>query len=777
MKKIGLLIFLIASFLVGSLSSTIAFAFEPFLVKHIRVEGIRRVSTAAVLNELPIQVGQTITESDAREAVVALFSTGFFKDVTLAQEGETLIVNVIERPTISKLTINGIKDKDKIQKLLREVGVAEGRFYDPALLASAIRALEKSYFSKGKYGVRIEHCVTEESPSLINISFDIYEGDVARIKQIKIVGNCVFPEKQLIKDFHSSKTNWLSWFSHDDQYAKEKLNADLETLRSYYLDRGYVFMQIESAQVSLTPDKKDIYITIQITEGEKFNFGNVGLEGDFVVPEEELLPLLDPMCSGTTFSRRKLLEVKQAIEDRLGCEGYSMAEVIPVTNINQALRQVDITFQIKPGRRIYVRRIEITGNATTQDEVLRREIHQLEGTWVSTPLIKKGRENILRKGFAKEVEIGTEAVPGTTDQIDVTYCVEEARMGQISAGIGYSPSERFMLNFAIKQENFLGTGKIVDFTVDKSQASTAVGFGYQDPYFTVDGIGFGFSGYYNKSQLSKTTNISDYVMDIYGAEARLVFPMSQYDAFDISLGYDNTQLQIGSGSPLEIIDFTNRYGKKFDEVTVGAGWRYNDLDKRIFPNKGMSHSVGVKFVLPGAVQQYYIAKYEFSWYYPLTCDEHWILNLNSTLGYANGYGKTPVLPFYRNFFAGGSRFVRGFVENSLGPKDTQGRAFGGNALVAGTISLIFPNPIKPDAKSIRTALFLDAGQVYDTRDQVKVINGKVINHKTNGMRYSVGLSLGWDSPFGPLTLSVASPIIFKRGDERQYFTFSASTQL
>lgn len=778
-QKRGFLYFtaLAVIFLVGILSSNLALAFDPFVVQNIRVEGIRRVSVAAVLNELPIQVGQTITEEDAREAVCALFNSGFFKDVTLAQDGNTLVVNVIERPTICKLTLNGIKDKDKIQKLLQEVGVAEGRFYDPALLVNAVKAIEKHYFSKGKYGVRIEHCVTEEGPSLISIKFDIYEGDIAKIKQIKIVGNCVFKEKDLIKDFHSSKTNLLSWFSNDDQYAKEKLNADLETLRSYYLDRGYVFMQVDSAQVSLTPDKKDIYITIHITEGDKYCFGNIGIEGEFVVPECELLPLLNPIGSGCTFSRRTLFEVKQCLEDRLGCDGYSMAEVVPITNINQELKQVDITFTIKPGRRMYVRRIEITGNATTQDEVLRREIAQLEGTWISTPLIKRGRENMLRKGFAKEVDVEMQPVPGTCDQVDVIYDVEEARMGQISAGIGYSPSERFMLNFAIKQENFLGTGKTIDFTVDKSQASTAVAFGYQDPYFTADGIGFGFSGYYNKTQLSKTTNISDYVMDMYGVEARLVFPMSQYDAFDLSMGYDNTQLKIGNNSPLEIIDFTRRYGNKFDEVVVGAGWRYNDLDQRIFPHCGMSHSLGIKFVLPGANQQYYLSKYEFCWYYPLSANQRWILNLSSTLGFGDGYGKTPVLPFYRHFFAGGSRYVRGFEENSLGPKDSQGRAFGGNALVAGTVSLIFPNPIKPDAKSIRTALFLDAGQVYDTRNQVQVINGQVLNHKTNGMRYSVGLSLGWDSPFGPLTFSVATPLVFKRGDERRVFTFSASTQL
>lgn len=763
--------------LVGILVSFNVLAFESFVVKKIQVEGLRRVSEGAVLNELPVRINQAISETQASEAVRLLFRTGYFKDVTLSRSGNTLIVHVVERPSISKLTLSGIKDKDKILKVLREAGVAEGRFYDPALLAAAQKALEKHYFGKGKYGVRIEYSVTEESPSLMQVKFDIYEGDIARIKQIRIIGNTVFTEKELMKDFHSSKTNWLSWFTHDDQYAKEKLNADIETLRSYYLDRGYLLVQVDSAQVSLTPDKKDIYITIRITEGEKYYFGNIGLSGEFVVPESCLRPLLTPLCPGQPFSRKALIDVKQALEDKLGCEGYSIAEVVPGHQVNESQKTVDITFQIKPGKRVYVRRIDITGNATTQDEVLRRELPQMEGTWVSTGLIKEGKEQLLRKGFAKEINVETLPVPGSPDQVDVIYDVEEARMGQISLGAGYSGTEKLMFNFSISQENFLGTGKIVDFNFDKSRSSSSYAVGYQDPYFTIDGIGFGASAYYNKAHLSKTTNISDYVADTVGGETRLVFPMSKYDAVNVSLGYDNTHLRLPMISALELTDFTNRYGTKFGETVLGAGWRHDSLDQRIFPKRGLAQDLSVRWVVPGAKQQYYRTMYDVKWFYPISDSERWIVHLNSTLGFGDGYGKTRILPFYRNFFAGGSRFVRGFEENSLGPKDSLGRAFGGNALVAASAQLIFPNPIKPDAKSVRTALFLDAGQVYDTRDRVRIINGVKINHKSNGLRYSAGASLSWHSPFGaPITFSLAKPLNFKPGDERRSFNFYMGTQ-
>jgi len=485
------------------------------------------------------------------------------------------------------------------------------------------------------------------------------------------------------------------------------------------------------------------------------------------------------MKTGNTFSRKVLLEVKQALETRLGNDGYSFAEARPTHEENEETKQVDVVFHIIPGKRVYVRRILIEGNATTKDEVLRREFPQMEGTWISTALVREGRENILRRGYGSEVEIETIPVPGS-DQVDLVYKVEEARLGQIGAGLGYSPSERLMFNFSVSQENFFGTGKIVDFNFDNSKASTNYAVGYQDPYFTVDGIGMGASAYYNKSDLSKTTDLTNYTADTWGGEFRWVFPMSRYEALRLSLGYDDTLLKINPRLVAqEVNDFVNVFGKKFNEFTVGIGWNYDSLDQRIFPKKGMTQSAAIRTVIPGAKQQYYRLNYDVTSYYPISASELWIVSLSGNLAYGDGYGKTRRMPFYRNYTAGGSRFVRGFEENSLGPLDSMGRAFGGNALVAATASLIFPNPIKPDAKSVRTALFLDVGQVYDTRFRHTVINGVTVSRNPQGLRYSVGLALSWHTPLGgaPLSFSFTKLLNAKVGDKKRPFNFWMGTQI
>ncbi len=761
--------------LVGILAFFQAEAFQSFVVSNIRVDGLHRVSKGAVLEDLPIEVGQTVTDAKATEAIRALYKSGFFKEVTLNRDGNTLVVRVIERPTISKLTLTGIKDKDKVKKLLREAGLAEGQLFDPTILLRAQKELERYYYSRGRYGVKIEPTVAEEKGSLVDVTLAIYEGDVARIKEIKIMGNTLFSEKELLKEFRTAKTNWLSWFSSDDKYNKEKLNADLETLRSYYMDRGYINFQIDSSQVSLSSDKKNIFITIHITEGDKYNFGYVGLAGHFVVPEKELMPLIAPLKSGTAFSRKALLEVKQALENRLGDEGFTFAETRPNHQINERNKSVEIVFEIHPGKRMSVRRILFQGNSTTKDEVLRRELPQMEGTWISNALVKEGKEKILRRGFGSEIEIDTPPVPGTPDELDVVYKIEEARLGQLGGGLGYSPTEKLMFNFSVTQENFFGTGNAVDFNFDKSKATTNYALGYMDPYFTVDGVGMGVSAYFNQTDLSKTTNISSFTTDTLGGEFRWLFPIDKYEFIKVSIGYDDTRLKLDPLVAQEITSFISRYGNEFREYAVGLAWVYDSLNQRIFPTRGLSQSAGVKTVVPGANQQYYQLSYSLTGYHPLSESEQWVFGVRCNLGYGSGYGKTPRLPFYRNSYAGGINSIRGFEENSLGPKDSNGRAFGGNTLVLGTASLIFPNPIKPDAKSVRTALFLDAGQVYDTSYRHSIVNGASRNPR--GIRYAVGVSLTWNTPLGaPLSFSLAKPMNVKPGDEKRYFTFSMATQ-
>jgi len=766
--------------LVGFLSSSWAESFESFTVKAIRIKGLQRVSEGAVLEDLPVHAGDSMTEDEAAEAVRALYKSGFFKEVTLARDGNTLVVNVIERPTISELTLTGIKEKEKIKKLLKEAGLSEGRFYDPAIVLQTVKELERYYLAKGRYGVKVEPTVTEVGASLVKVDITIFEGDVARIQEIKIIGNTAYSQKELTKEFLLSKTHWLSWFKNDDQYNKEKLNADLETLRSFYMDRGYIHFQVESSQAALSADKKHIFITIHVSEGSKYNFGTSDLTGEFVVPKEKLMPLLTPLKAGNVFSRKVLLEVKTALETRLGDDGYSHAEVRPSHEVNEATKAVNIVFDLTPGNRVYVRRILIQGNTTTQDEVLRRELPQMEGTWISTGLIKEGREKIMRRGFGSQVDIETAPVPGVPDQVDVIYKIEEAKLGQIGAGLGYSGTEKLMFNFSISQENFFGTGKAVDFTFDKSKASSNYALGYQDPYFTIDGIGMGVMGYYNKSDLGRTTDLTNYTTDTLGGEVRWVFPLSLYDAFRLTTGYDDTRLKIDTRSIVatEVSDFIQKNGSEFTEVKLGLGWDYDSLDQRTFPKRGMTQSLGVSTVVPGAKQQYYKLYYNIASYTPISTSELWIIGLSGNLGYGDGYGKTNQMPFYRNFTAGGTRFVRGFEESSLGPKDSTGRAFGGNALIAGTATFIFPNPIKPDIKSLRTALFFDAGQVYDTRYRTKIVNGVVVKRNPQGLRYSVGLSLTWHTPLGgaPLSFSLAKPLNVKKGDAVRHFNFWMGTQ-
>lgn len=758
------------------------FAFQPFVIQSIRVEGLQKVSKGAVLDNLPFQVADSFSESDTDAVIQSLYKTGFFKDVQLSKTDNILVIKLIERPTIRELQIVGIKDKEKIKKILTEGGLAEGRFYDPALVLKAQKDLERYYFSQGRYGVKIESSTQENKSDhqfpTVSLKLSIFEGDTARIKQIKISGNTVFPEKILLKEFRLCKSHWLSWFKKDDQYNKEILNGDLENLKSYYLDRGYLHFEIESSQVALSPDKKHIYIHIQVKEGGLYTFGDSTIDGTFILPKEQFLPLLKPLKPGTTFSRKVLIEVRQALQDKMGNEGYSRADAQVFDQVDEATQGVNLRFNLVPGKRIYVRRIFFKGNSTTKDEVLRRELTQMEGTWIAPSLLKEGKEKILRRGFGSQLEIETIPVPTIPDQVDVAYTIEEARLGQLGAGIGYSPSERLMFNFSMSQENFFGTGNTVDFTFDRGKAMSNYALGYQDPYFTIDGIGMGASAYYSKSDAGKTTNVSSYTLDATGAEMRFVFPTGKYEAFRTSLGYDRSELKPDGLVAQEISDFMGKYGRHFPEFTIGLGWNYDSLDQRIFPTRGLTQALGLKAVVPGAKQQYYKLTYEITNYYPIADSDRWIMSATANLGYGDGYGKTPIMPFYRNFVAGGARFVRGFEENSLGPRDSFGRAFGGNVLSAGAVALIFPNPIKPDVKSVRTTLFLDAGQVYDTRHKRPLGSSAGNNRDLKGLRYSAGLSLTWHSPLAgaPLSFSLARPLNRKPGDQIRHFTFWMGTQ-
>jgi outer membrane protein insertion porin family len=657
--------------------------------------------------------------------------------------------------------------------MLKEMRIVDGGILNPVRLKEAQQNIENMYVSQGRYGVRVDYRWTEVKPGSVDITFDIFEGDLAKIREVRILCAQAIPEKTLLKQMHHAKTNLFSWFSNDDKYSREKWNADLEILRSYYMDRGYMDMRIESAQVSVTPDKKHIYLTIKVVEGPLYRVGSVHLKGKLPITEDKFTEALSPLKTGDIFSRQTVMDVKTNIEEVLGAEGYSFSEVQVIPEVDEAQHIMSIFFEIDPKKRVYVRRINIKGNASTQDEVFRRDIPQMEDAPLSTKLIKSGKENILRRGYANRVEIETAKVFGTTDAVDVEYQVEEGKVGQAGVGIEYSQAQRLGWNFNWGQENFFGTGKSVNFNFDNNQAVTNYHLGYFDPFFTVDGVGMGYNLYHNKTHLSKTTSLSSFSTDTTGMDFYWIFPTGKYEYIRTSVGYDDMHLHSDFPSQ-EIIDFTNQYGNNFKEVTLGLGWGYNNLDRRIFPRTGMSHSINVRGSLPGSKLEYYRLVYDAHWYKPLSQNDRWIFHVMGTLGYGDGYGKTSQMPFFKHFYAGGSRWVRGYEENDLGPKDSLGRSFGGNAMAAVSFNLIFPNPIKPDAESVRTALFFDVGQVYDTRYRYAVING--VNQARNScLRYTAGFSLSWNSPMGPIMFSLAKPLNLKQGDHRRTFAIGAAT--
>ncbi len=743
-------------------------AFEEFIIKNIKIEGLKKISKEAVLQELSsnnISKGQHLTDRKAQEVIKALYGTNFFKDVQLEQEGNNLIVKLMERPIISKLEITGIKSKDPVNKILKNAQVGEGLFYDANIITKVEREIERHYLGSGKYGVRVETKISEQERDRVSIIISIYEGTEAKIKQIKIVGNTKFKESELLKQFFHGKSNWLSWYTKKDRYFKEKLDADLEVLQSYYMDRGYLNIQIDSTQVSLTADKKYVHITISITEGDQYRFGAINLSGEFIGPKLEFETIVNnKVKSGNIFSRRALLEAKKEIEDKLGDLGYSKAEARLnfETNENRHLVSIDIT--VIPNQRIQVHKIAITGNYVTQDFVLRRMLPQFEGTWISTKDVQEGKQQILRYGYAGKVDVETQPVVGTIDQVDLEYKIEEQKTMQVHAGVSYSGAEGIGYNVGADIKNFVGTGKDVGFLFDNSKVSTGYNFNYYNPYFTMDGLGLMYDVYFRRNNLSRTTKIFEYSTDMIGGNISLTMPVSQYSASFIGVGYNHTKLHSPSNPPLQISNFIKQKGLSYHEYFVSIGWRYNSLDRYIFPTSGLIQSAMFKQTIPTSKLKYYVLSYDSSWFKPIV--SKYIFNFASDFKYGGKYGKD-IYPFFRNFFMGGADSVRGFEEKSLGPKDSQSKPYGGNLSINFRSAVIFPVPFKEELENIRPSIFLDVGQVYDTY--------KLTSKRAKGLRYSVGLSVAINTPLGaPIVLSLAKPLNAKRDDTKELFSFTFS---
>ncbi len=788
MKKLFQILFVALSLC----SAAELYAFETFTVQKIKVEGAQRISDDAVLRDLGISLGDKVTPERANSAIHDLYKTGFFKDIQLERDGSALIVKVLERPSIAKLELVGLKNKEDVEKILKANGVAEGRVYDPNVISKVEREIIHKYLTEQRYGVRVEANVTPESRNRVNLDIHIYEGNVATIKQISFVGNKAFTAKKLRRQMYHKTRNLLSWLDKSDHYSKEKLQADLEMLRSFYMDRGYLDFTIESTQVSLSVDKKHVYVTISLSEGDPYYFKPAVVTGDIVLDSKELQSIVDQRIKGgAVFSRKMVWETKEALENRLGDAGYSKAQARIVDDVDQDTRQVSLKFYIDAHKRITVRRISFEGNGLTQDQVLRRELEQFEGTWISTSKVREGKEAIQRNGYATKVDIETIPVLDKDDQVDLLYKIEEQRNANLSAGISYSGADRFSLNLGADLKNYLGTGKDINFMFNHGKSVQTYSLGYSDAYFTDSGIGFGGNLYNQRTQLSKTSNVFDYALDATGMNMVWQFRISKYNFFKIGGGYDYTILKINySSAPEEAKSFVRAYVSNIParreqqkiglgEGFINGGLIHNSLDSYLFPTRGLTSSLEAKWSIPGGDIEFYRVDLAASWFNKVY--KNVVFNLRTDAGYSDVYNDRPY-PFYRHYYLGGGESVRGYGERSLGPRDSQNNPFGGNILLQARAQFIFPPPFEGAEDSMRLALFLDAGQVYDTHNK-KDQFGNVVSRGHSGLRYSAGVSFTWYTPMQvPIAFSLAYPLNRYKGndnglhaDDKKLFTFSMGT--
>jgi len=749
---------LAAALLLLAVTSTTVWAFDSFVIDSIRVEGLERVSEGTVLNYLPVKVGDVFDQKQSTESIKALFKTGFFKDVRLEHDGSQLVVLVEERPAIASITLEGNKDlsSEELLKALKGIGLSEGKVFDRQILDKVEQELRRQYYSRGKYGLQIDSEVADLDRNRVAVTIKISEGKVAKIKQINVVGNAAFEDEDLIDEFELSTSNWLSWYTKDDQYSKQKLSADLERLRSYYLDRGYIKFEIESTQVSITPNKKEIYVTVNVREGDVYKVNEVKLTGKMIVPPDQIMPLVQ-IGPEDTFSRKLATETSKGISDRLGEEGFIFANVNMVPDINEEKKSVNITFFVDPGKQVYVRRINFQGNTKTRDEVLRREMRQMEAAWASSTKIERSKMRLERLGYFQEVNVETPAVPGTADQIDVNYSVVEKSSGNITAGVGFSQVQGIIVNAAVTQDNVFGTGKRVNLTFNNSQVNTIYQFGYLDPYLTLDGISGGFDASYRETNFAQA-NLAQYLTDVGAVGVNVGVPFTEFDSLRTNLDYEYTNLKTTNQTPTQILDFISENGNAFNEYTVALGYTHDTLNRAIFATQGGSHTLQVLGAMPFSDLDYYKASLRSRHYFPLAQDL--TLLLGGEIAYGGGYGGTSQLPFFENYFAGGPNSVRGFLQNTLGPRDSNNRPIGGSSKLIGSAELLFPVPLIKESKNLRLGAFVDAGNVFDG------------GYDFNEIRVSAGLSARWLSPFGAIMVSLGQPLNSKQGDRIQNFQFN-----
>ena len=739
---------------------------DSFRVQDIQVQGLERIEAGTVFTYLPVNVGDLVDEDQTAQIVRELYKTGLFKNIELRREENILVVVVQERPGIAGITFDGNKilDDEQLTEVLDDIGIASGRVFNRTVLERLEGELLQQYYAFGKYNVEIETTVNELPRNRVDVSILIVEGDVARIKQIKIVGNKSFDTEMLTEEFESGVKLWYKLFDSRDRYAKPKLQGDLETLRSHYLNHGYLKFDIKSTQVSLSPDKEEIFITINVDEGDQYTLEEIELAGNLIFPEESLRALLF-FSPGEIFSRTKVIASTEAITNVLGNEGYAFPNVNPVPELNEENKTVKVTLFVDPGKRTYVRRINFRGHKITRDEVYRREMRQMEGGWFSQTDVENSRRRIRRLSHVEEVEVETQRVPGVEDMVDLEFDIKERLAGSFNIGAGYSDSQGAVFSTSVSQENFLGTGKTVSFSINTSKVNTIYALNYVNPYYTIDGVSRGFGFNYAESDADEA-EISDFSTDQFSLSTSYGIPLTEVDRISAFAQVSRTSVTTGFNTAQEVLDFIDDNGDNYSNLTLSSSFVHDTRDRRLFPNTGNRQRAGVEFTVPGSDLEFYKLSYSNAFYYPL--NQTFILSLGSEVGYGDVYSGDGDLPFFEKFYAGGIRTVRGYENNSLGPRDSLDQPYGGNFLTTLRGEVLFPPPPLPlfSPSSMRLSLFVDAGNVFEDVD----------DFETSELRASIGVGMNLITGFGGITAVLASPFNDQTGDDTESFQFNLGTR-
>ncbi|HBH35484.1 MAG TPA: outer membrane protein assembly factor BamA [Gammaproteobacteria bacterium] len=734
-----------------------------FVIRDIRVEGLQRVPVGTVFSHIPYEIGDRVSDTAGSEIVRALYKSGLFKDVSLEQDGAVMVVSVIERPAIASINFSGNKDldTDQLKAGLRDAGFSEGRVFNQQVLDNIKQDLKRSYFDRGKYSVIITSTVSPLERNRVAVDINVREGRTAKIRRVNIVGNKAFDEDDLLDEISLSTGNWISRFTKDDQYSSQKLEADIENLRSFYMDRGYLKFDVLSTQVNISPEKEDVYLTINIAEGDVYTVEDIQLAGKAVVDPEELFPLIE-LRREEPFSRKQVVKSTEAISATLSDKGYALASVTAIPDIDEENKRVKITLYVEPGRRAYVRRVNIHGNTRSRDRVLRREFRQMEAAWFSAEKVRESKQRLLRLGYFDTVEITTKPVPGSPDQVDVDVTVVEKKSRELMLGVGYSQDSGVSFQARVSDDNFFGTGKNVTLGFNTSDVNTYVELAYRNPYFTIDGISQGFRIMYRETDFAELdTDVARYATDTGIVGLNFGFPITEWDRIGAYLNLEYMKLHFdGDTVPNYISDvYTN--GQKINTYKLGVTWSHDTRDKAFFSTEGSLISAGVMLALPGSDYEFWTLKYKHKQYFDIT--DNLSLSLKGEVSWGDTYGDTEFFPFYEGFYAGGPGSVRGFKSYSIGGgTDIDGNTIPGAFKVIGGGELWFPPPFMDLNESVRLIGFVDFGNVsFDVDD---FDSGK--------FRYSAGLAVSWLSPFGLLNVSYAAPFNEQPFDETEEFQFT-----